>query len=273
MKTQEFERILREAEGLARVSTEALVAWALVLIADLLPELQGSRVVAEWGSCAPRAASSHTVGNGAHPSVRIVLAWWIGGFGGAVVLRQLLHELVHAAVAVSGATEDSYHGHGPLFCGLANRVGPALGVAPVAPRGRGGAGEPSFWPHAEPLGQRTSMVPVEPALTAIEARALREEIAAVRRARDAATVRAATAEGELVAVLRLVGGSLRKAERTLADVVKEHGSSGGSPARARAVVVELSALAREVEAKAPTHAAELAVREREGGRHARPRSA
>lgn len=273
MKNQEFDRILREADGLPRVSTETLVAWALVLIAELLPELQGSRVIAEWGSCAPRAASSHTVGTGAHPPVRIVLAWWIGGFGGAVVLRQLLHELVHATVAVSGETEDSYHGHGPRFCRVANRVGPALGVAPIAPRGRGGAGEPSFWPHAEPLGQRTSMVPVEPPMTALEARALREELAGVKRARDAAAARAAAAEAELVGVLRTVGTAARKAERTFAEVVKEHGSSGGIPARARAVSAELAELVRQVEAKAPTHAAELAVREREGGRNARPRSA
>ncbi|HZN71245.1 MAG TPA: hypothetical protein VFC00_06125 [Micromonosporaceae bacterium] len=66
------------------------------------------------------------------------------------VLDVLMHEAVHQYHReVTGTTEPSYHGHGPMFAMVANRIGDALGLAPVVPRNRGGSNLPlaAQWPH------------------------------------------------------------------------------------------------------------------------------
>jgi hypothetical protein len=64
----------------------------------------------------------------------------------------LLHEVGHQhAQEVSGKREHSYHGHGPVFAAICNRIGADLGLPPVRPsKARGtNAHLPSCaqWPH------------------------------------------------------------------------------------------------------------------------------
>lgn len=66
------------------------------------------------------------------------------------VLDVLLHETVHQYHReITGKTEPSYHGHGPAFAEVANRIGVDLGVPPVVARKRGDTDQPraAQWPH------------------------------------------------------------------------------------------------------------------------------
>lgn len=70
------------------------------------------------------------------------------------MLDVLLHEMVHAWVAEVEApnmtpkqlkTENTYKGHGPVFCAKCNAIGEKLNLPPVAVKGRG-APDCAQWP-------------------------------------------------------------------------------------------------------------------------------
>lgn len=74
--------------------------------------------------------------------------------GETFMLDVLLHEMVHAWVAEVCApnmtaeqlkTENTYKGHGPVFCEKCNAIGKTLNLAPVAVKGRG-APDCARWP-------------------------------------------------------------------------------------------------------------------------------
>jgi len=66
----------------------------------------------------------------------------------------LLHEMIHAWQAEQdNDLEPGYKGHGPRFSKKANEIGERLGLAAVAPKGRGGLPRPENWPsNVRPAG-------------------------------------------------------------------------------------------------------------------------
>ena len=87
---------------------------------------------------------------GTHPNMRGSVDAAAGRF--LLVADILLHEMVHQwHQEITGVTEESYHGHGPVFRDECNRIGVLLGLAPVRDMKRRGpnATMPSCaqWPH------------------------------------------------------------------------------------------------------------------------------
>jgi hypothetical protein len=83
--------------------------------------------------------------DGTHPHIRNT-----GEGAFRFVADVLTHETIHQwAIEVTGATEDSYHGHGPAFAAKANEMGASLGLEPVVVRNRGGSklAKAAQWPH------------------------------------------------------------------------------------------------------------------------------
>ncbi len=87
---------------------------------------------------------------GDHPHVRPGLSYAEGRF--LFVADVLLHEMIHQyQQEVTGNTEESYHGHGPMFRDIANEIGEKLGLSLVrTSKNRGKEKDlPSCaqWPH------------------------------------------------------------------------------------------------------------------------------
>ena len=86
---------------------------------------------------------------GTHPDMRGGDQFSEGRF--LFVADVLLHEMIHQwHQEVTGHAENSYHGHGPKFCGICNQIGEHLGIAEVYPKPRGKTkGQPAcqYWPH------------------------------------------------------------------------------------------------------------------------------
>jgi len=67
---------------------------------------------------------------GSHPHMRAGDAYAAGRF--LFIADVLIHEMIHQwQQEVTGATEPHYSGHGHGFAGMCNRIGAALGLAPV----------------------------------------------------------------------------------------------------------------------------------------------
>lgn len=60
------------------------------------------------------------------------------------------HEAIHQwQTEINGATEDSYHGHGPTFAATANRIGKSLRLTAIKVKNRNGSRDLvcAHWPH------------------------------------------------------------------------------------------------------------------------------
>lgn len=217
------------ADDLPAVLALAWLAFGRLFLGGELP-----RVRVEVVAVAPRLLSKWEPGGKVG---RLML----GGRVAAVfpwAVARTLHEAVRAhCVTALGAQEEGYHGHGPEFCAVANRVGALLGVAKVAPKGRGGA-RAGDWPLAKPPKQpppevaRAVLLPIERR----ELESLRVEVVELRNrpASDGARV-------ELVAVCKAVGGAVRRAAAAR-DAVLAESTHGGKAAQGRALARELESL-------------------------------
>lgn len=100
------------------------------------------------GKCQIRIRPSLLTGT--HPHVQAGEAYAEGRF--RFVADVLLHEAIHQLhFEITGKTDESYHGHGPAFRDVCNRIGAELGLRPVrTAKARGkDRDRPSCaqWPH------------------------------------------------------------------------------------------------------------------------------
>ncbi len=87
---------------------------------------------------------------GTHPAIAAGDAFLEGRF--LFVADVLLHEMIHQwQYEVSGQHESGYHGHGPAFRDMCNRIGAKLGLPPVRTSKARGKDKDlpscSYWPH------------------------------------------------------------------------------------------------------------------------------
>ncbi|HKA53030.1 MAG TPA: hypothetical protein VKJ47_05160 [Candidatus Binatia bacterium] len=114
------------------------------------PRVYGvTSLVSSWGGKAEIRLRPSLL-KGTHPHVRSEPAFQEGRF--LFTADVLLHELGHQfSLEISGETEEPFHGHGPAFRDICNRIGKELGLPPVRSAKKRGpdADLPSCaqWPH------------------------------------------------------------------------------------------------------------------------------
>jgi hypothetical protein len=106
-------------------------------------------LVSSWGGKAEIRLRPSLL-TGEHPHMRSEQSFQEGRF--LFVADVLLHEMVHQYhMEITGQMEDDYHGHGPEFRDVANRIGADLGLPPVRMSKKRGPDKdlPSCaqWPH------------------------------------------------------------------------------------------------------------------------------
>lgn len=133
-----------KADG--NVSSQALYTTAAEYNAAHFGGLLTAIMVEITTPGSPRALATHEPKTPEGVDCVIRIAPSVVAAGDKLAFDVLLHEMIHVWQTETDNREPGYAGHGPKFAAECNRIGAALGLAPVGVKGRDGLPDCAQWP-------------------------------------------------------------------------------------------------------------------------------